>query len=228
MRQGQARRRGSPIAAWSNPAHPRHAISVDNLLRMNSGLAIGDRSPPGHRLQRSLGLHGVRRTLTWLLSPSRCEATPARGPTPTATPCCFPGIIPRTRPVAMPRPVPPSLGAFSNWRQARHRHVTLEFGRHRHTPIGSSHMLASRPRLGTLRPVYLNDGVVGASACCQQAGSIRLAACDGERFMATPRGFGPTTRGWRRPTLPHRRGIPAGCFRAARWGSTSLSCRRGS
>ena len=37
----------APIAAWADLSDPRHAISIDNLLRMNSGLDIGDScSPP--------------------------------------------------------------------------------------------------------------------------------------------------------------------------------------
>jgi CubicO group peptidase (beta-lactamase class C family) len=31
----------APVAAWSDPRDPRHAITIDNLLRMTSGLTIG-------------------------------------------------------------------------------------------------------------------------------------------------------------------------------------------
>lgn len=42
VRQGRLSVDGpAPVAAWSNPGDPRHAISVDNLLRMTSGLDIG-------------------------------------------------------------------------------------------------------------------------------------------------------------------------------------------
>src|ERR1700745_1044681 len=30
-----------PVAAWRDPKDPRHAITVDNLLRMNSGIEFG-------------------------------------------------------------------------------------------------------------------------------------------------------------------------------------------
>jgi CubicO group peptidase (beta-lactamase class C family) len=33
--------RPAPVAAWSDPRDPRHAVTIDNLLRMTSGLAIG-------------------------------------------------------------------------------------------------------------------------------------------------------------------------------------------
>lgn len=42
VRQGRLHVDGpAPVAAWSDPADPRHAISIDNLLRMTSGLDIG-------------------------------------------------------------------------------------------------------------------------------------------------------------------------------------------
>jgi hypothetical protein len=31
----------APVAAWRDPKDPRHAITVDNLLRMNSGIEFG-------------------------------------------------------------------------------------------------------------------------------------------------------------------------------------------
>src|SRR6516162_10323667 len=31
----------APIAAWRDPKDPRHAITIDNLLRMNSGIEFG-------------------------------------------------------------------------------------------------------------------------------------------------------------------------------------------
>jgi CubicO group peptidase (beta-lactamase class C family) len=31
----------APVAAWSNPADPRHAVSIDNLLRQTSGQPFG-------------------------------------------------------------------------------------------------------------------------------------------------------------------------------------------
>ena len=42
VRQGKLSLDGpAPIAAWADPRDPRHAITLDNLLRMNSGLDIG-------------------------------------------------------------------------------------------------------------------------------------------------------------------------------------------
>ncbi|MBP0112425.1 serine hydrolase domain-containing protein [Bradyrhizobium vignae] len=50
VRQGKLKLEGpAPIAAWKNPDDPRHAITVDQLLRHTAGLALGS------SLQASLG-----------------------------------------------------------------------------------------------------------------------------------------------------------------------------
>jgi len=43
VRQGKLSvAQAAPIAAWSNPADPRYAITIDELLRMTSGLSIAE------------------------------------------------------------------------------------------------------------------------------------------------------------------------------------------
>jgi len=50
VRQGKLKLGGpAPVAAWQNPDDPRHAITVDHLLRHTAGLALGS------SLQASLG-----------------------------------------------------------------------------------------------------------------------------------------------------------------------------
>ncbi len=50
VRQGKLKLDGpAPVAAWQNPDDPRHAITVDQLLRHTAGLALGS------SLQASLG-----------------------------------------------------------------------------------------------------------------------------------------------------------------------------
>ncbi|GGI29088.1 serine hydrolase domain-containing protein [Bradyrhizobium guangdongense] len=50
VRQGKLKLDGpAPVAAWKNPEDPRHAITVDQLLRHTAGLALGS------SLQASLG-----------------------------------------------------------------------------------------------------------------------------------------------------------------------------
>ncbi|MGY8633043.1 serine hydrolase [Bradyrhizobium sp. 14AA] len=50
VRQGKLKLDGpAPVAAWNNPDDPRHAITVDQLLRHTAGLALGS------SLQASLG-----------------------------------------------------------------------------------------------------------------------------------------------------------------------------
>ncbi|MBR0825019.1 serine hydrolase [Bradyrhizobium manausense] len=42
VRQGKLKLDGpAPVAAWQNPADPRHAITVDQLLRHTAGIALG-------------------------------------------------------------------------------------------------------------------------------------------------------------------------------------------
>jgi CubicO group peptidase (beta-lactamase class C family) len=50
VRQGKLKLDGpAPVAAWTNPQDPRHAITVDQLLRHTAGIALGS------SLQASLG-----------------------------------------------------------------------------------------------------------------------------------------------------------------------------
>lgn len=44
----------APVAAWSDPADPRHAITVDQLLRMTSGLALAESGTPWSPVARML------------------------------------------------------------------------------------------------------------------------------------------------------------------------------
>ncbi|KRE89649.1 hypothetical protein ASG87_04840 [Frateuria sp. Soil773] len=47
VRQGRLRpEQPAPIAAWASPADPRHAITVDQLLRMDSGLPFDETDGP--------------------------------------------------------------------------------------------------------------------------------------------------------------------------------------
>jgi CubicO group peptidase (beta-lactamase class C family) len=47
VRQGRLRaNQPAPIAAWSSPSDPRHAVTVDQLLRMDSGLPFDETTGP--------------------------------------------------------------------------------------------------------------------------------------------------------------------------------------
>lgn len=150
----------APIAAWADPQDPRHAITVDNLLRMNSGLDIGQSLTanastafdPSARMvfsERDMAAFAERVPLkfapgsewnytngnTLLLSRLICDNA---GGTAAST-------LDFAR-----RELFDKLGM---------RHVTLEFDA-TGTPIGSSHMLASARDWARFGLLYLNDGVV--------------------------------------------------------------------
>jgi hypothetical protein len=81
----------APVAAWRDPKDPRHAITIDNLLRMNSGMQFGQslytdwRSAfdPAAKMEFDMvdGRPLPRR-------PSLVLRRGRAGTTPTATPCC--------------------------------------------------------------------------------------------------------------------------------------------
>ena len=162
VRQGKLSPSGpAPIHAWSDPKDPRHAITIDNLLRMNSGLDIGqsltaDASTafdPSARMvfsERDMAAFAEQRPLkfapgtqwnytngnTLLLSRIIRDKTG--------------GTAASTLDFAH-RELFDKLGM---------KHVTLEFDS-ADTPIGSSHMLASPRDWARFGLLYLDDGVVG-------------------------------------------------------------------
>jgi len=57
VRQGRlAVEQPAPVAAWSDPSDPRHAITIDQLLRMTSGLALDETQSPFNPVARMLYL----------------------------------------------------------------------------------------------------------------------------------------------------------------------------
>lgn len=151
----------APVAAWADPKDPRHAITPDNMLRMNSGLDVGqsltsswhDAFDPSAQMvfeERDMAGYAERFPLkfapgsdwnytngnTLLLSRIIRDKTGG-----TAQ-----GVLDFAH-----RELFDKLGM---------RHVTLEFDA-TGTPIGSSHMLASPRDWAKFGLLYLNDGVVG-------------------------------------------------------------------
>ena len=162
VRQGKLSLDGSaPIAAWSDPRDPRHAISIDNLLRMNSGLDIGDSLSASAATAfdpSAYMVFGVR----------DMAAFAEKAPIATA-----PGTrwnYTNGNTILLSKIIRDSTGgdAASVLAFARRElfdklgmgHVTLEFDA-TGTPIGSSHMLASARDWARFGLLYLNDGVAG-------------------------------------------------------------------
>jgi CubicO group peptidase (beta-lactamase class C family) len=162
VRQGKLSLDGpAPIAAWSDPRDPRQAIALDNLLRMNSGLDIGDSLSASATTAfdpSAYMVFGVR-DMAAFAEKAPLQAAPGTRWTYT-----------NGNTILLSRIIRDSTGgdAASVLAFARRelfdklgmRHVTLEFDA-TGTPIGSSHMLASARDWARFGLLYLNDGVAG-------------------------------------------------------------------
>lgn len=163
-RQGKVSLEGpAPIAAWARPEDPRHAISIDNLMRMNSGLDIGDSLTAQATTAfdpSAYMVFGVR-DMAAFAEKAPLKAAPGAPASWNYT---------NGNTLLLSRIIRDNAGgdAASTLAFARRelfdklgmRHVTLEFDAVG-TPIGSSHMLASARDWARFGLLYLNDGVVG-------------------------------------------------------------------
>ena len=154
----------APIAAWADPSDPRHAITPDNLLRMNSGLDIGQSLTASARdaFDPSTQMVFVERDMAGFAESFRSSSAPGGDWNYTnGNTLLLSRIDPRPG-----RRHGASMLAFAHrelFDKLGMRHVTLEFDA-TGTPIGSSHMLASARDWARFGLLYLNDGVVGRRA----------------------------------------------------------------
>jgi CubicO group peptidase (beta-lactamase class C family) len=146
----------APVAAWRDPSDPRHGISIDNLLRHNSGLALEETGSPFDVTTRMLMLEDD--------TAKYAEAAPLIAPIGSRWHYSSPGYA------ILSRIVRDAVGgnAEAVLRFARRelfdplgmRRVTLEFDAVG-TPLGSSFMFASARDWARLGMLYLGDGVAG-------------------------------------------------------------------
>jgi CubicO group peptidase (beta-lactamase class C family) len=162
VRQGKlALDRPAPVAAWQNPGDPRHAITLDHLLRHTAGLAIGN------SLQASLGaaLEPVNR-MKFMESDMARYAESIELTTPPGSAWNYnDGNY-----VILSHLIRDAAGghAADVLRFARQElfgplgmhNVTLEFDASGN-PEGSSQMLATARDWACFGLLYLNDGIVG-------------------------------------------------------------------
>ncbi|EHQ99534.1 serine hydrolase domain-containing protein [Bradyrhizobium sp. WSM471] len=162
VRQGQLKLDGpAPVAAWTNPDDPRHAITVDQLLRHTAGLALGS------SLQASLGsaFEPVNRMK---FTEDDMAAYAASMPLATA-----PGTVWNYHDgntILLAHLIRNAAGgnpadalAFARrelFAPLGMRHVTLQLDG-AGTIKGSSEMLASARDWARFGQLYLNDGVAG-------------------------------------------------------------------
>jgi CubicO group peptidase (beta-lactamase class C family) len=151
----------APVAAWQSPGDPRHAITVDHLLRHTAGLAIGS------SLDASLGaaLEPVNR-MKFMESDMAAYAESIELATPPGSAWNYnDGNF-----IILSHLIRNAAGGSASdvLRFARQelfaplgmRNVTLEFDASGN-PEGSSQMLASARDWARFGMLYLNDGVVG-------------------------------------------------------------------
>ncbi|MEO8318738.1 MAG: serine hydrolase [Bradyrhizobium sp.] len=151
----------APVAAWQSPDDPRHAITVDHLLRHTAGLAIGS------SLEASLGaaFEPVNR-MKFMESDMAGYAESIALATP-------PGSVWNYNDgnyIVLSHLIRNAAGGHATdvMRFARQelfaplgmRNVTIEFDASGN-PEGSSQMLASARDWARFGMLYLNDGVVG-------------------------------------------------------------------
>ncbi|VTU37181.1 serine hydrolase domain-containing protein [Variovorax sp. PBL-E5] len=151
----------APIMAWADPRDPRHAITIDQLLRMNSGLDMGQ------SLTSSV-LTAFDPSAQMIFVDADTAAMAQRAP--LAYPPGTHWNYTNANTQLLSRIVRDQAGgtAAATLGFARRelfdklgmQHVTLEFDA-AGTPIGASHMWASARDWARFGLLYLHDGVVG-------------------------------------------------------------------
>jgi CubicO group peptidase (beta-lactamase class C family) len=197
----------APIPAWSDPRDPRHGITIDNLLRMTSGLDFGqslyddwtDLFNPPSWMNFDMADESAFAELAELAAPPGAHWTYSNGNT-----------------LLVSRIVRDLAGGdAAHVYSFAHRelfdrigmeHVTLEFDS-AGTPIGSSHMWASARDWARFGLLYLNGGVIGGERILP-AGWVDYSA----RFTPGSGDFGYGAGFWT------NRGTSAGALRRVRAG----------
>ncbi|WP_428668965.1 serine hydrolase domain-containing protein [Reyranella sp.] len=162
VRQGKIAVQGpAPVAAWTSPGDPRHAISVDNLLRMSSGLDCGQSLTASARDAFDPSAHMVfgERDMAAFAASLPLKATPGTDWTYTNCNTLLLSQIIREKTGGDAA----AVIAFARrelFDKLGMQHVTLEFDAVG-TPIGASHMFASARDWARFGLLYLDDGVAG-------------------------------------------------------------------
>jgi CubicO group peptidase (beta-lactamase class C family) len=199
--------RPAPVAAWRDPRDPRHGITIDNLLRHNSGLALEETGSPYDVTTRMLMLEDD--------TAKYAEAAPLIAPIGSRWHYSSAGYA------ILSRIVRDAVGgnAEAVLRFARRelfdplgmRSVTLEFDA-AGTPLGSSFFYVSARDWARLGMLYLDDGMVGGRRILPE-GWVRYSS------RLTPGAFYGYAAGlWTSLTLtgavdgPVGTGLPPGAF----------------
>ena len=151
----------APVAAWTDPRDPRRAISIDNLLRMNSGLAVGQSltASPWSAFDPSAQMLFVERDMAGAAMAAPLKTAPGTDWTYADANTLILSRILRDQ-VGGDQD---ALLAFAHrdlFDRLGMAHTTLELDA-TGTPLGSTHMWASARDWARLGQLYLDDGKVG-------------------------------------------------------------------
>lgn len=146
--------RRAPVAAWRDPDDPRHAITLDQLLRMSSGLALEESDSGFDPVSRMLFLHGA--DMARYAEQAPLQAPPGSVFSYTSGNTLIASEILRDA-------VGGNAAAVRHFAQQRlfeplgMMHATMEFD-DAGTPVGSTRMLASARDWGRFGQLYLDRG----------------------------------------------------------------------
>ncbi len=190
VRQGKlALDKPAPVAAWRDPNDPRHAITIDQLLRHTAGLGLGS------SLQASLGSAFEPVNQMKFEEPDMAAYAES---IPLATAPGTAWSYHDGNYLILSRLIENAVGGRPSdyLRFARDelfaplgmRHVTIEFDASG-TQEGSSQMLASARDWARFGQLYLNDGVVGGRRILPEAWVKYSASPTPNAFVGYGAGF---------------------------------------
>lgn len=145
----------APLPEWANPTDPRHAITIDHLLRMTSGLAIADTPSVFGRVGRMIY---VERDMAGYAASCHLQSAPGKA-----------WAYASGNTMILSRILRDAVGGraidvlrFANrelFQPLGMQNVAVEFDA-TDTPIGSTYMYATARDWARFGMLYLNDGVV--------------------------------------------------------------------
>jgi CubicO group peptidase (beta-lactamase class C family) len=205
----------APVPAWAGSGDPRHAITIDNLLRMTSGLDIGQSltSSALSMFDPSAQMLFVEPDMAAFVERAPLNAVPGEKWNYTDANTLLLSRIVRAQAGGNAA----SVYAFMRrelFDKLGMEHVTMELDG-AGTPIGSSHMLASARDWARLGMLYSNDGIVGGVRVLPQ-GWVDYSATltRGSELFGYGAGFWTNRGDGAAPQWRVRAGMPADSFMA--------------
>jgi CubicO group peptidase (beta-lactamase class C family) len=200
-----ARGAPAPIAAWQNDADPRRAVTIEQLMRMNSGLALDETGsgfdPSNQMFYDEPDMAGYAQRAALIAAPA------TRWSYSSASTHLLARIV-RDR-VGGTADAVQRFAFRELFDLLGMRSVTLEMDA-TGTPIGAHYMLASARDWARFGSLYLNDGVVGGRRILPE-GWVQLSTAP---TLGTAYGAGWWTNRGADPAARHRvdAGIPVDAF----------------